>query len=360
MLEHPDRIPSLIDTARGVGATDLFVQVYRGGRAWFETSLADARPFRAARDAAGADPLAIAAARRARRGPARARLGQRALALAESRRAPAARSRPRRRPGRSARTLAARLSRISRCPRPTAPTTAWARRRSGSTPRRSASRSASPPPSPSWSRAIPSSTACTSTTSASRTCCPSRRARASASASTSATASRRARCFASRRDSRRPGRNRRRTPTPGTPGAAISSRRWSQTLRDAVRGVRPQLEISAAVIPYADRAYLSLLPGLAALARGRAARLRRGDGLHAGRPPAALPRAGLRRLAARRSHLDRPRHLALRARARARARAAAHRARRRRDRRLALLVRRDRRDARPRAGACGRAAAAGP
>jgi uncharacterized lipoprotein YddW (UPF0748 family) len=59
VLEHPDRIPSLIETARGVGATDLFVQVYRGGRAWFETSLADSTPFRTARDAAGVDPLAV-------------------------------------------------------------------------------------------------------------------------------------------------------------------------------------------------------------------------------------------------------------------------------------------------------------
>jgi uncharacterized lipoprotein YddW (UPF0748 family) len=59
VLEHPDRIASLIATARGVGATDLFVQVYRGGRAWFETSLADATPFQTARDAAGADPLAV-------------------------------------------------------------------------------------------------------------------------------------------------------------------------------------------------------------------------------------------------------------------------------------------------------------
>ncbi len=58
VLEHPDRIPRLIDTARGVGATDLFVQVYRGGRAWFDSSLADATPFQTARDAAGADPLA--------------------------------------------------------------------------------------------------------------------------------------------------------------------------------------------------------------------------------------------------------------------------------------------------------------
>ena len=59
VLEHPDRIPDLIATAQGIGATDLFVQVYRGGRAWYETSLADDSPFRAARDAAGADPLAV-------------------------------------------------------------------------------------------------------------------------------------------------------------------------------------------------------------------------------------------------------------------------------------------------------------
>jgi len=59
VLEHPDRIPVLIETARKLAVTDLFVQVYRGGRAWYETSLADDGPFRAARDAAGADPLAL-------------------------------------------------------------------------------------------------------------------------------------------------------------------------------------------------------------------------------------------------------------------------------------------------------------
>jgi uncharacterized lipoprotein YddW (UPF0748 family) len=59
VLEHPERIPSLISTARELGATDLFVQVYRGGRAWYQTGLADDGPFRAARDASGADPLAV-------------------------------------------------------------------------------------------------------------------------------------------------------------------------------------------------------------------------------------------------------------------------------------------------------------
>jgi uncharacterized lipoprotein YddW (UPF0748 family) len=58
VLEHPERIPDLIATARSLGATDLFVQVYRGGRAWVESSLADDSPFRAAREAAGADPFA--------------------------------------------------------------------------------------------------------------------------------------------------------------------------------------------------------------------------------------------------------------------------------------------------------------
>jgi uncharacterized lipoprotein YddW (UPF0748 family) len=58
VLEHAERVPELLATARAVGASDLFVQVYRGGRAWFDSSLADPAPFRAAREAAGFDPLA--------------------------------------------------------------------------------------------------------------------------------------------------------------------------------------------------------------------------------------------------------------------------------------------------------------
>lgn len=58
VLEHPDRLPQLVADARALGATDLFVQVYRGGRAWFDSSHADTAPFAAARAAAGgADPL---------------------------------------------------------------------------------------------------------------------------------------------------------------------------------------------------------------------------------------------------------------------------------------------------------------
>jgi uncharacterized lipoprotein YddW (UPF0748 family) len=65
VLEHPERVPRLIEDARALGATDLFVQVYRGGRAWFDSSHADAAPFQAAREKRGGeDPLAalIAAA----------------------------------------------------------------------------------------------------------------------------------------------------------------------------------------------------------------------------------------------------------------------------------------------------------
>jgi uncharacterized lipoprotein YddW (UPF0748 family) len=57
VLEHPDRIPALIDTARGLAATDLFVQAYRGGRAWYDADLADASPYRETRQKHGVDAL---------------------------------------------------------------------------------------------------------------------------------------------------------------------------------------------------------------------------------------------------------------------------------------------------------------
>ena len=64
VLDHPEKIPLLLEHARLLGVTDLFVQVYRGGRAWFASSLADASPYRASSEAAGEDVLArlIAAA----------------------------------------------------------------------------------------------------------------------------------------------------------------------------------------------------------------------------------------------------------------------------------------------------------
>lgn len=58
VLDHPDRIPGMLETAQALGATDLFVQVYRAGRAWFDSDLADATPYRNAREASGIDPLA--------------------------------------------------------------------------------------------------------------------------------------------------------------------------------------------------------------------------------------------------------------------------------------------------------------
>jgi uncharacterized lipoprotein YddW (UPF0748 family) len=58
VLEHPERVPDLLEVARLLEASDLFVQVYRGGRAWFDSRHADATPFVDARAVAGYDPLA--------------------------------------------------------------------------------------------------------------------------------------------------------------------------------------------------------------------------------------------------------------------------------------------------------------
>ena len=58
VLEHPERVPRLIEDAAALGATDLFVQVYRAGRAWFDSTHADATPHRQAAAKVGADPLA--------------------------------------------------------------------------------------------------------------------------------------------------------------------------------------------------------------------------------------------------------------------------------------------------------------
>ncbi len=45
VLEHPERVAWLIEDARALGVTDLFVQVYRGGRAWFDSTQADPAPY---------------------------------------------------------------------------------------------------------------------------------------------------------------------------------------------------------------------------------------------------------------------------------------------------------------------------
>jgi len=60
VLERPERIPALVDDARALGATDLFVQVYRRGVAWWPSGHAEPaaswREARAARAAGGAEP----------------------------------------------------------------------------------------------------------------------------------------------------------------------------------------------------------------------------------------------------------------------------------------------------------------
>jgi uncharacterized lipoprotein YddW (UPF0748 family) len=58
VLDDPARIAALVADARALGVTDLFVQVYRGGRAWFDSQIADAAPHRAVRERSGVDAFA--------------------------------------------------------------------------------------------------------------------------------------------------------------------------------------------------------------------------------------------------------------------------------------------------------------
>jgi len=57
VLEHPERIDELIEYASAIGATDLFVQVYRGGQAWFDSTYAAAAPYQRIRASTGLDTL---------------------------------------------------------------------------------------------------------------------------------------------------------------------------------------------------------------------------------------------------------------------------------------------------------------
>jgi uncharacterized lipoprotein YddW (UPF0748 family) len=68
VLEHPDRLDTLLADAEALGVTDLFVQVYRGGRAWFRTTLADATPWTALTRPDGSDAFADLIARAHARG----------------------------------------------------------------------------------------------------------------------------------------------------------------------------------------------------------------------------------------------------------------------------------------------------
>jgi uncharacterized lipoprotein YddW (UPF0748 family) len=69
VLEHPERVPQLLADAEALGVTDLFVQVVRGGRAWFASRYADSTPFEAARSVnGGGDPFAALIEKAAARG----------------------------------------------------------------------------------------------------------------------------------------------------------------------------------------------------------------------------------------------------------------------------------------------------
>jgi uncharacterized lipoprotein YddW (UPF0748 family) len=57
VLEHPDRIALLLADAEALGVTDLFVQVHRGGRAWYRSTLADPGPWQATLRPDGSDGL---------------------------------------------------------------------------------------------------------------------------------------------------------------------------------------------------------------------------------------------------------------------------------------------------------------
>ena len=54
-LDSAEKIRNLVRRARSAGVTDIYAQVYRSGKAWFPTALADDAPARRA----GRDPLAL-------------------------------------------------------------------------------------------------------------------------------------------------------------------------------------------------------------------------------------------------------------------------------------------------------------
>jgi uncharacterized lipoprotein YddW (UPF0748 family) len=57
VLERPERVARLLDDAERLQVTDLFVQVQRQGRSWFPSTHADPAPFERLRAAGAADPL---------------------------------------------------------------------------------------------------------------------------------------------------------------------------------------------------------------------------------------------------------------------------------------------------------------
>jgi uncharacterized lipoprotein YddW (UPF0748 family) len=87
VLEHPERVETLLADAEALAVTDLFVQVYRAGRAWFRTTLADGAPFAGLARADGSDALAELIRRAHARG-LRVHAWVNVLSLASNRQAP--------------------------------------------------------------------------------------------------------------------------------------------------------------------------------------------------------------------------------------------------------------------------------
>jgi uncharacterized lipoprotein YddW (UPF0748 family) len=86
-LEYPDRIEALVGNAEALGVTDLFIQVYRGGRSWFPSTHADDGPYRKIRAAHDRDPLSRLIEAAHARGM-RVHAWFNALSLASNRKAP--------------------------------------------------------------------------------------------------------------------------------------------------------------------------------------------------------------------------------------------------------------------------------
>jgi uncharacterized lipoprotein YddW (UPF0748 family) len=88
-LESAEKRAALVERAQKLGATDLFVQVHRAGRSWFPSSHADDTPWREirAREPDGPDPLNDVIAR-AHAAGLRVHAWFNCLALADNRAAP--------------------------------------------------------------------------------------------------------------------------------------------------------------------------------------------------------------------------------------------------------------------------------
>ena len=68
VLEDPARVGPLLETAEELEVTDLFVQVYRGGRSWYPSQIADDTPYQEALSPEGLDTLELLLTEAHRRG----------------------------------------------------------------------------------------------------------------------------------------------------------------------------------------------------------------------------------------------------------------------------------------------------